>query len=830
MLGTHESQRSRATMRTVATALVSWLLTLAGASASADAARRVQFNIAAQALSTALAQFSDQADLQFTAPGASLSDVKSTGVQGEYSTNDALGLLLKGTGFTYRFVDDGTVAITQVGSGQIASASMGQGGRVAQADTTSSTDASSATSQDTALEEVVVTAQKRVERLQDVPVPVSAVDTDALADNNQLLLRDYYTKIPGLYVTPGIQSNQTLSIRGITTGSGNPTIGVTVDDMPYGASTNLGGGRGVPDIDPGDLERVEVLRGPQGTLYGASSLGGLLKFVTRDPSTERVNARVQAGVNSVENGDEPGYNVRGSINVPLGDTWAMRASAFHRHDSGYVDNIQTGEEAVNSAEANGARLSMLWSPSERFSLKLNALHQQVEGDGAFSADPVLGDLKQNRLRNTGWYDRKARSYSATLRSTVGRGELTAISGYNVNSWSDSLDFSFGAPNVALLSGNEAEKFSQEVRFSMPIGEKFEWLLGAFYTDEDSNLLDTRWSVDPATGALLTRNSYADILTTFEEYAAFADLTYRVTERFDVQVGGRQSEIDQTFRQVNINALGVTSLLPLNGPAQTAASAFTYLVTPRFKLSPNLMLYARLASGYRAGGTNIVSSPEVPPEYDPDKTRNYEIGLKGNFLDNALSVDASLYYIDWEDIQLTLVSAGGFTHTTNGSRAKSQGVEFAVEARPLRGLDIAAWIVWNEAELTKALPVPNPLSAFGLVGDRLPNSSRYSGNVSLEQQFPLLSDWNAFVGGAVSYVGDRIGPFRPTVAPLRETLPDYTQVDLRAGVRNDSWTANLFVTNVGDKRGRLSGGRGANPNFAYQYVQPRTVGVSFTKNL
>lgn len=680
------------------------------------------------------------------------------------------------------------------------------------------------------LEHVVVTAQKRSENLQDVPVPVTAIGAETLIESNQLRIQDYFTSVPGLNVMPSVQSNQTLSIRGITTGIGNPTVGITVDDVPYGASTNNGGGRVVPDIDPGDLARVEVLRGPQGTLYGASSLGGLLKFVTRDPSVDGFSGRIQVGSSSVQNGDELGYNVRGSVNVPLSDTLAFTASGFTRSDAGYVDNVLTGENGVNQVDAHGGRLSGLWRPSESLSLKLSALMQKIEGQGTSSVDAALGDLQQSRLPGTGWYDREAQAYSATVTADLGSVDLTAISGYNVNSFSDSLDAGFayggsaftlfGVSGAELLSETETEKFSQEIRFSGPIGEKFEWLFGAFYTHEEAEVLFTRLALDP-NGVNVGRLQNSSLPDTFEEYAAFANLTFLITDRLDIQLGARESEISETFAQTVVSAQGVASVVP---ELHTKANAFTYLVTPRFKITPDLMIYARLASGYRAGGPNPFPGGVVPRQYDPDTTENYEIGVKGDFLGHTLIVDVSLYYIDWKDIQFSSLSPTSTTYFTNGGAARSQGVELAVESMPLSGLTIAGWIAWNDAELTEAFPPGS--TGYGVSGDRLPNSSRLSGNLSVDQEFPLWGEVNGFVGGSASYVGDRVGPFRAVAQ--RQAFPSYTQVDLRAGFRNDSWTANIFVTNVGDERGTLYGGLGALPSTAFNYIQPRTAGLSLVK--
>jgi iron complex outermembrane recepter protein len=695
----------------------------------------------------------------------------------------------------------------------------------------SAAEVSSPSSEQQAIEEIVVSAQKRVERLQDVPIPVTVLSSKTLVENNQVLLRDFYSTVPGLSLVPAIQSVQTLSLRGVTTGTGNPTVAVTIDDVPFGASTNIGGGRVIPDIDPGDLARIEVLRGPQGTLYGASSLGGLLKFVTKDPSIGRVSGQMQASASSVRDGDDPGRAVRGSVNVPLGDAAAIRASAFARRDPGYVDDVQHDMQDVNAADAAGGRIAALWEPADRVSLKLNALAQRLEGEGSPSVDVALGDLEHNRLPDSGWYDRKVQAYGATLSAGLRDAQLVSVSSYNRNEFSDSLDFGFalggqaqalfGVSGVEVIADGDTEKVTQELRLTGPLGERFDWLLGAFYTDEDSSLADTRLAEDPANGRPAGTMFHAMISSTYEEYAAFTNLTYRLSDRFDVQLGARQAEIEQTFAQTSTNAAGTSTVVP---ELTVDSDAFTYLVTPRFRVTPQLMLYARFASGYRAGGPNLSPGGVVPQKYDPDTTENYELGVKGEFLDRRLNVDASLFHIDWKDIQVTLLSPSAVIFTTNGSSARSRGVELSIESMLTDSLKVVTWVVWNEAELTEQFPAGS--TAVGVAGDRLPNSSRWSGYLSAEQQWGLWRDYTGYVGVSASYVGDRAGPFRALAQ--REVLPSYTQVDLRVGMRSDRWTANIFLTNVGDERGAVYGGLGAIPPTAFTYIQPRTIGLSLAR--
>jgi iron complex outermembrane recepter protein len=814
-----------------------------------------QFDVPVEDAPSAIRDFASQAHVQILVAGENVRGKHLHAVSGEFSTEQALRLLLADSGLSPRYVADRSIALV---SGEDASPSpqdtVKEGKRDSSGDFRVAQVASGADSQspavknsspsvpgnstNTELTEIIVTAQKRSERLQDVPVPVTAINAETLVTSNQLRLQDYYTSVPGLTVTPaGTQGYQLLSIRGITTGGGtNPTVGVTVDDVPYAASTNLGGGLVLPDIDPNDLSQVEVLRGPQGTLYGANSMGGLIKFVTIDPSTDALSGRVQAGTSSVYNGTGLGYNVRGSVNVPLSDTFAIRASGFTREDPGYIDNPVLHINGINEDHASGGRLAALWKPLETFSVKLSALIQQTHAGGSNDVDVEagLGDLQQNYLRGVGGYDREFQAYSAVITAKLGDVDLTAVSGFNVNSYRDSWDLSyadgvyanlfFGVPGAPVTDSDKTKKFTQEVRMSMPIGSRVDWLLGGFYTHESSHVLENILAENSASGEDVGLLLTLAFPTTYEEYAAFTDFTVHFTDQFDVQLGGRETEIRQTYSQTSAGAF----VQPPIPEESSRANAFTYLVTPRFKLSPDLMVYARAASGYRAGGSNTSPGGIVPAQYSPDKTQNYEVGLKGDFLEHALSLDASLYHIDWKAIQLQLLNpATGLSYNFNGSRAKSQGIELSLQSRPLTGLTVGAWVVWDEAVLTE--PFPATSTAYGLGGDSLPYGSRFSGNVSAEQDFPIAANTTGFVGAMESYVGDRQGVFTAAASVPRQYYPAYAKMDLRAGVKYESWTADLYVNNATDKRGELSGGVGQFPPFAFTYIQPRTVGISLGKN-
>jgi iron complex outermembrane recepter protein len=697
------------------------------------------------------------------------------------------------------------------------------------------------------IDEVIVTAQKRSERLRDVPVPVTAVSADELSSTNQVRLQDYFTRVPGLSLTPVADADSpVVSIRGITTGgTTNPTVGIVVDDVPYGSSTRQGAGFTAPDIDPSDLARVEVLRGPQGTLYGASSLGGLIKFATIEPSTDAVQGLLQGGTTSVRNGDGLGYSVRGMVNMPLSDTTAIRASAFTRRLPGYIDDPVIGIDGVNRTDVDGGRLTALWRPSDTFSLKVGALLQESERQGTDEVHelPGLGEFEQSALRGTGLYKRQAQAYSAVADAKLGRVSLTSVTGYSVDELDSNLDVSpfygafvaqplFGVSGASSRLHGETTRFSQELRLSMSLGDRVQWLIGAFYTDEDANQPDDFLAVDPVTGDPVGMFIANRVPSTYEEYALFTNFTFQLTDRFDVQIGGRQSHNENSFSTLWFGPVAPIffGADPFFIPESRAEDEpFTYLVTPRFKITPDVMAYARLASGYRPGGPNGACTGTFACRYEADTTVNYEAGLKAELLGGALALDASVYYIDWQDIQLNSVDPNtGVGFIANGGEARSRGAELAMEAHPTDGLTIAGWVAWNDAELSEISPDVDVVAA---PGDRLPYSSEFSGSVSIDQMFPI-GTMTGLIGGSVNYVDDREGVF-PSIfsgTTQRQVFPSYSQVDLRLGIRFDSWSVDAFVNNATDKRGVLTGGLDKIVyKYGFNYIQPRTIGLSLTKS-
>jgi outer membrane receptor protein involved in Fe transport len=714
---------------------------------------------------------------------------------------------------------------------------------------TSSTGASSGTSdRNASLDEVIVTAQKTAEPLLTVPVPVTAVSADSLVRSNLVTLQSYFQSIPNVNIDTAGSGAPFVSIRGMSTGAGivNPTMSFTIDGIQFGSSSGYGGSfENIPDVDPSNLDRIEVLEGPQGTLYGSSSLSGLINYVTLDPSTTRSSGRIEAGLSSVQNAGSPGYDVRAAGNMPLSDSVAVRASVFVRETPGYIDNVATGMDGANRVDSEGAYVAMLIRPSDAWSLKLSALYQNTEAYGFAFADPSLGlgDLKQSNIPGTGLLHNTNQAYSAIFKAQLGKAQLTSLTAYSVNSGYQAIDDTwdygpfaqalFGVGGAKDLDRSKTDKFSQEVRISLPVTGWLDWMVGLYYAYEDTHTEQDIWGANATTGQILPTGNVilATWPSTLNQEAVFTNFTVHFTDRFDVQLGGRESINRQTYSEIDgggfASIFGVSnSPLGLVTPeVDTKDNAFTYLVTPRFRITPDVMVYARVATGFRNGGPNPTCTAfDLPCHFTPDRTNDYEVGLKAAFLEHRLVVDTSVFYMPWKNIQLPFTPACGCASTVvNAGDAKSEGIELKVDGRPTSDLTLSGWVDYNKAVMTSV-----SFSGIGFVyqpGTSLPYSSRYSAHLDAQQNFPLSSDVTLSVGAQAGYVGRRAGGI--SSSPTLLYFPGYVQTDLRTELDLKAWQLRLYANNVANTRG-ITGS--LMPLEQYNaYIQPRTIGVSVVRN-
>ena len=710
--------------------------------------------------------------------------------------------------------------------------------------------------------EIIVTAQKREEAILDIPQSVTVVSGETLERQHATTFQDYISQVPGLSMQQSEPGAGRLVLRGVNTGGVASTVAVYVDETPFGSSSGLVNGAVLAgDFDTFDLARIEVLRGPQGTLYGASSLGGVLKFVTNAPVLGVVSARARAGVEFVDGGGT-GYSGNGVVNLPLGETVALRAAGFYRKRAGWIDAVEgganflglpsIGDENINENEVWGGRGSLLFQPSDALSVRLTAIAQHIESDQSSLVEvdddyePIDGELRQSvflrspneleyRLFNgTVEYDF---GFASLLSSTswakqdqTFRDDLTQLYGTFLNLFYGPLHPGPGTPGfppqatteiIAPFQDQQTDlrKFTQEVRLVSPSSDTFEWLIGGYYTREKGKIDQHISSLALATGQPFADPVLQDLaiaLSTsrYREIAGFANATWYVTDRFDITAGGRISQNKQSATQSAEGSpvlVGGGATLP---PSHSKETVFTYSVSPRFELSDTTAVYARVARGYRPGGPNIIpptAGPDVPRTYDADTITSYEVGLKSD-IGRQLSFDISAYHLKWKDIQL-FAFIDNFGVNANGTGAESNGVEASLLYRPMQGLSFSLNGSIIDAELTGDT---DPFVG-GFEGDDLPYVPKTSFSFSGDYEWSLSANATAFVGGTLAYVGKQkanfeggevvgidpgTGDFIFEFSPQRE-IPDYATVDLRAGAEFGNITLEAFVRNLTNSRGVTS---------------------------
>ncbi|HEY3811927.1 MAG TPA: TonB-dependent receptor [Caulobacteraceae bacterium] len=694
----------------------------------------------------------------------------------------------------------------------------------------------------TSVQEVVVTAEKRTQRAQDVPMSIKAISGDHLTQTQATTLQDVVNQVPGLQLVQNGPTSNELVIRGLSVGAGiNSSVATYVDETPYTTvgpfaySSNL-----APNFDTYDLSRIEVLRGPQGTLYGASAMGGLLKYVTNAPDPSHYSASMLAGVSSVDHSGQTGWELHGMVNIPLGENLALRLVGEDDYQPGFIDDPARGVKDENDIRRYGGRASLLWTPTPDLSIRLTGTWQHIKaGDtgqediSAATLQPIFGELTQEKaiaqpttVTNT--------VYNGTINWNVGFANLVSSTSYTqVNPYvvgdlssvyGPILQGIFGQPlGAEVVAIEPVNSFTQELRLTSNKGQALEWNIGAYYDNESADEHEPLYPVDLTTGQVLTGftpnlGAY-HITSTYREWAGFADFTYHVTSAFEVGLGGRYSSNSQTYHQVNAGFFTGTD----DFVTKSDQSVFTYSVDAKYRFSPDLMVYARVASGFVPGGPNdVLPGSTLPETFKSSSTTNYEIGVKGSAAEGQITYDLDVFDVEWQQIQL-IAEVNNLFGATNGGTARSRGLEGDIDYRPMTGLSLGLSAAYTDARLTQ----PTPASFGGLAGDRLPLSPYISTTASASYEWPLSSSLTGFAGGEWHYEGDRMSEYE--FGAPRQDLPAYSMVNLRAGVRFQNYTITAYVKNLGDEKAISSVGPetvGAVSALSAVVSTPRTIGLTF----
>lgn len=714
---------------------------------------------------------------------------------------------------------------------------------------------------------IIVTAEKRPQVLIDVPQSVTVVSGKTLEAQHATNFQDYLKLIPGLQLNQDTPGEGRLIVRGVNTGGVASTVSVYMDETPFGSSSGLVNGAVLAaDFDTFDLNRIEVLRGPQGTLYGASSLGGVLRFVTNEPSTTAFEARGRVGIEDVDGGGL-GANADAMLNVPLSSTLAFRGSGNFRKDPGFIDSTGIGgsdrAKNINDDRVYGGRASLLFKPSDAASIRLTALAQNIDADEPtlIEADSVtlkpLHGLTESQfvpqISNLHY-----RLYNATGNFDLGFASLvssTSISRQDQTLRND-LTVALSAALAPLIGPNEfiepqltnLRKFTQEVRLTgqTPLAD---WLVGGFYTHESGLIQQDLVALQPGTLTPITLPSFLgttlghlELHSTYKEIAGFANATAHLTQQFDLQFGGRYSKNNQSATQSSEGALVGA---PTTFENSSSEHVFTYSVAPKFKINPNTTLYARVAKGFRPGGPNAIpptAPATVPRTFHSDSVTSWEAGIKTQTPDHLFSIDADAFHITWKDIQLFNVVVAidpvtgqpiAFGVNINGSGAKSDGAEFTATARPVPGLDLSVNGAYTNARLT----ADTPAVVGGFKGDQLPFTPKLSVAAIADYHWQINPGVRAHVGASIRRLSGQTGDFDAgfaTVHGHQRHIPAYSVIDLYTGADFGRFDLEAYVKNVGNSHGITSIAGTQTPIFpdgaiGTGIIRPRTIGLSLGFN-
>jgi len=699
-------------------------------------------------------------------------------------------------------------------------------------------DQANAAAPKTALEEIVVTAQKRQENLMDTPMSVSALTGEDLARDHATRFEDYVGSVPGLNLIEGGPVTNQLVIRGVTTGNNpiNSTVAVYLDETPWTSEGPFANPGIAPNLDTYDLQRIEVLRGPQGTLYGALALGGLVKYVTNAPDPTRFATSVQAG-GSYASGGSAGYDAHGMINMPIASNLALRLVAYDSYYPGYIDDPSRGLTNTNGTHIAGGRAALLFSPTSDLSIRLTAVYQDIRAADVNNVDldpatlrPLYGKWAEQRVISSP-IEARNELYNATINWDAGFASLVSSTSYSRAPFGGLQDYSaaFGPLyppyGVALVINEPVSNLTQELRLSSPTNAgPLQWQVGGYYNHEFANEYEALFLIDPTTHAVLynyPENLLAYYIEpSFREVAGFANLDYFLTPALDVGAGARYSSNHQTYTQVSSGDLaGVTDFT-----TPSADHSLTYSGDVRWHWTPRTMLYGRIATGYAPGGPNdLLPGSNLPTEYKSSRTRNYEVGIKTRALNDTVSAEISAFEIDWTDIQVTAF-VGSLTGIANGGKAKSDGLEWSFGYVPISGLTLNLNGAYTNARLLDPLPPPTVAAA----GRALPDVPKWSTSLSADYTRALSSAYSWFAGISWRYADARPQEFPGSAGP-QPLMPAYHMLNLKAGIESDRWSVTLYAKNLGNTLALSSvspvtGGSNAEAVTA-TVLPPRTVGLT-----
>jgi len=664
------------------------------------------------------------------------------------------------------------------------------------------------------LGEITVTAQRRTERLQDVPISLAVLNGADLDQSSVLSVTDALNQIPGVVATPQAQGGGTqIMIRGVGASgpiaNGSSPIGYYLDSVPFGLVQSAV----EPDENAYDLQRIEVLRGPQGTLYGAGGENGVVRVLTNDADLNQFEFKARTTLSTTDTGGE---NYRGdmAVNVPIVDgVLAVRAVLGYEDVSGWIDSPNANH--INDGELRTYRLKVNAQPTDELSIGLSvwSSHDNYGAPSTATNNERIPALLPQPLYTD--YD----AYGLKLGYNFSSFTVSSMTSYIDYINDGNLDFTpLGVPAV-LLTRIDSKVFSQEVILNSVPDSAWRWTAGAIYRDASDLLYQTLGSFFAAP---------IDYTQASKSSAVFGEFGRRFfNDQLQWTLGLRYFH-DEASSIENIQDEGLVGV-----PLYHATNSYNS-TTPRAVLTwyPNsdLTAYVSYSQGFRSGFPQNSNTLEFDPKWPtlkPDKLYNYEIGAKGDFLDKRISIDTALYYIDWRDVQQTLeIPIGGLNYGAapiNGQGASGVGVDLAITTRPVEGFDIGINFSWNNLKLDNAIYAGSIL-LFNK-GDRLNFSPEYTAGGSANYNFPIgRSGFKGRFSASVNYISRQMthDANAPAATIIETGDPVFIARTSLAISAPTHWTATFFVDNINNDHAGLPSGD-AVPSWNTQ-IRPRTTGV------
>ncbi|MCX7174501.1 MAG: TonB-dependent receptor [Proteobacteria bacterium] len=704
-------------------------------------------------------------------------------------------------------------------------------------------------------EKITVTATKREAVLTDVSLGISSLSEKTLEARGITSLEDLGANAPGmniikagpgenLLVSRGISTTQSLSLQS------GPAVGVYVDEMPLAGITS-----GVPDFGMWDVARVEMLRGPQGTLYGEGAMAGTIRIITAAPDSKKLSSKVQLTGSSVADGSA-GQSLRGMLNVPISEgVAAVRATVSYNKDPSWIDAPDFGRKDVNTSKQTDARLALGLTPNSKLKIDASLWHQNsdaVHGNnqtspGVFSP-PALGvdsagfSLLANHQLNTD--SRNGNMANLTVKYDFGAYTLvsaTSNAKQNIDTVQDAIDtapyvfrvkpaatahFLFDAGTGLTTRNRTLDMNSEELRLVSNGDQRFNWTVGGYFKKLDRHVNNNWLIIVPKLG--INDNSLSTSDTSSDSKALFGEGDWKATDTVTLTAGLRNYSDDRKATFTVNRPSDLLSPLPAGVYATTSSEKqTTYNAIASWKPSDKLNVFARAASGFRAGGPNAwVQDPVeiLVREFKAEKIQSLELGVKSNPTP-WLVANAYVFNNDWKDKQIQLATVTwGFDYTANAATARAKGVEFEFQVYPAQGLSLNAAVTYTDATITSDLRTSTG-KLIAASGSRLPYVAPWELKASADYRWSMNGGRNGVAN--LTYI-HRNSNFSDITNAKWSDNGSLNQVNLRAGVESNkkSWGVFGFVKNLSNSQSvttvqhPIGNNAGSYPN----YLQPRTIGI------